>query len=74
MTNGDKNMTNKREQASMPQPQPRKRPGVHRTSVLMPKELRKKVERAARGERRGVSPMIVVLVERGLQAMETASG
>ncbi len=56
----------------MPQARPSK-PDVEKVSVLLPKAVHRKVERAAKADRRALSPQIVVLIEAGLAAREVAA-
>lgn len=49
----------------------RLRPGIKRTCILFPEELHARICDAAREDHRCFSPMVVKLVERALQAMES---
>ena len=51
-----------------PQPARKKTSQTVKVSVLMPKALLRRVEKQAKAERRMLSPAVVMLVERGLDA------
>lgn len=61
-----------KKRASLPQPRPTKTE-IEKVSVLMPRSVRRKVEKSAKADRRALSPQIVVLIEAGLAAREVAA-
>lgn len=65
-------MTKNAKGKSVAQAGPRKRAGLKRSTIVFPTALHKRIAAAARAERRAVSPMVVVLVERALQQLESA--
>lgn len=46
---------------------------VAKVSVLLPRDIHRKVDQAAKADRRAMSPQIVVLIEEGLAAREAAA-
>lgn len=57
-----------------PQRSAKSAPRARRVSVSLPPELSRKVGRFAKSERRLFAPALVVLIEKGLQAMEPPAG
>lgn len=65
-------MNSRLKPSSLPQAKA-KRPKIEKVSVLLPLQLKQRIAKTAKADRRALSPQIVTLVEAGLAAREVAA-